>query len=713
MESNITMKQQQQQNTNNIPQYSINRFSTILRCNADYTNYFSKIINEYQNKNIEEEININTILFNSELLYLIFLTQSINKNENFLVIFNANNTNQYENSTCKIKLIFQNNEEVNISKLNFSEDKKHLIFFDFTNSKIYVFQKYLAVVENILNEKKNVIILDKFFDLDEKNINHIKFCNEILNNNNNELIIFGVLSNSRVIKLFNSNYLNQEFKIIFNGNDILDFQLIKNSDENLVLYLLNSYGDILLTSNIHNPDNLPTNDDNPNINKLQIIKGNNIPYYSIISPKYFFSFYIESEVNKNPDLHSEIICIRVSKNYIDIGIILNNKLFILNYYNFNENNEELNEIIKIDNCRNNRTNRYILKSNIYYYLLEIPSIHNVFYFLNEQNISDTQKMQGILLQIKNISIKINLNMILKIPIIKNINTNFSIKTNFYLDNIFMIQRKKNNNNFSYNIKIFDFDLSSNIYNNNDIQLINHDNNKDIIENYKELLQTILASQNFFYKTEINEHQNQKKVCDDALNELSNYLNNNNQIMNNEINLDIINKLEEVYKQIYKSIDLYGKNIKKRYENYLNESKKQKTFFDNENQINSNINDVKKRIEEKLGKIKNNENEIIKLGKENEEMLNKEYLNKINFENVGKLNVNELLERINNYTIDKIKNYENIDNSRTTINLEKLKSLQKLEIILKNIDPSIKEKYELLISNLRELNVIIKKLKKEI
>ena len=315
-----------------------------------------------------------------------------------------------------------------MGEIQISQNKKNLIIINENKSKAYIILNYIEEV--ILNENNIIKLQDNnYFEIEKGNIFDIKFNN---NENDNDMIIYGIYCNNNILSLFNNKYLGKEFQIFLNES-IADFQIIKKGNE-YDLFLLDKTGNFKVIKNIEDINNIPKSDKSDLVHKIEIydkilynindINNNNYEYKKFFLQK----FNIENNM-------SVISVIRTLNNSIDIGILFNNKLFIIKKYNLDINDEEkIEKIIPI----NNDLNKCLIKSDKNIYLLDIPSLTELFlpFALKENKYNS----QDFLLTINEIINKINLSLLLNLPS-KIDNKCFAINYNFYNTNLLCIMKK--------------------------------------------------------------------------------------------------------------------------------------------------------------------------------------------------------------------------------------------------------------------------------
>ena len=669
MKSEI-LSQKQNGNSNSINNYYI------LKYNENLSTFISNEIELYK-KNKNKEILKNSIFFNEELLNLIFISYS--NNSYFLTAISV--TSQ-ENKIKEIQLIIPKGILFKFGgNIELSEDEKHIVIFNEEKNKLFIIFNYIQKIN--LNEK---IILDNYYENKEDNIINIKFNNLNLQNDgeksliiDKDIIVYGINCTNNNLSLFNNKYLNKEFQIYFN-EPFIDFQIINNDIGGYDLYIMGSYGNFKFIKNINDFNNIPKSDKSELFQKIKIYNKiayniNNSPY--LFKNEYIkFNIQIQNNINEKIEGYQNIInVLRCSKNMVDIGVLINGKLFIIKKYYLGKeeendddsNNEEvISDIIPI----NNIINKYIIKTNYNIYFLDIPSLFNLCLILKGKNNDKNpeQTKQELLFLINEIISKINLRIILKLS--SNKNNIPSIIYNFYKGSILFIKEANNTNII---IRIYDFEIETpNLCE----KKINQSNNFIIHEknNEQKLNEEKLAMENLLKKLKIEIEQlkekylnslNKNEYINKVIEEFS--FNINNIINNNNISRNIdnyLNQINEWYKNLYMSIILYGEKIKNE-DDYI----KQRLIIRNKMENNlkkdeENIENIKKRIDNKLKKIEENENKIIQLRNDNNNIMYENYLKNMNNINEGKIFSNELIGRVNNQTIKNIKYFqETIQNNK--------------------------------------------------
>ena len=128
----------------------------------------------------------------------------------FISLINAN-----ENKFKEIKIEFNKEHKFTLDEIQISQNKKNLIIINENKSKAYIILNYIEEV--ILNENNIIKLQDNnYFEIEKGNIFDIKFNN---NENDNDMIIYGIYCNNNILSLFNSSILL--FNLVFNSLTIL------------------------------------------------------------------------------------------------------------------------------------------------------------------------------------------------------------------------------------------------------------------------------------------------------------------------------------------------------------------------------------------------------------------------------------------------------------------------------------------------------------
>ena len=678
-----------------------------LKYNENLSSFFSNVIKLYQNEK-NKTIILNSIFFEEESLELFFI--SYDGNSFYLVHIPVNNSKQKN-----IKEIQLNSKDKNFrfGNIKFSEDKNHLVLFNEEKNKIFILFNYILKIK-----LDNQIILENHYEnTGKKEILDIKFnCSngyEIFAKK--DYILYGIYCNNKSLSLFNNKYSNQEFIIHFN-EPFSDFQLINNINGGCDLYIMYLYGNFKFIKDINNIENIPKNDRNELFQKITIYDKiiHNINNYQEILKNGIIKFYGQSQIDNKEKLEksSNIITIlRIKNNFLEIGALINNKLFILkkyylengddnNNFSINSKEERIIEIIPMKNL----LNKYIIQLNKNIYFLDIPSFLNLSLIVNQNTSDNIDKIkQQIIFSLSEIIQIISLNKILKLPISER--NNFSIIYNFFRGSIFCLKNVEKN----LLVRIYDFEIDDNSVecgNTNNYSIIYQKKHNQEINEQKILMGNLLKN----IKVEIeqlkqidlnNNNKNEyiNKILEEfKINEdkLKNYLNSKD--INNDIQL-----IDDCYYNLFNIVQMFGKIFQiDEEENLKYNLLKRKKMYNNLEKIDENMKNKKRNIEKKLKIIEENENKIKKLNDENNNYIYENYLKNANYNNEGKNCCNELLKRVNNEILknmnfiqDQIKQEENF----TKLNFEQFKAFP---LTLKYLN-DIQEK------DINHLLVLIKKL----
>ena len=683
-----------------------------LKYNETLSSYISNEIDVYR-KDKRKEIFQNSIFFNEELLYLIFISYS--KEKYYLIVIDLTSQG---NKTKEIELNISIKNFFDFGNIELSKDEKHLVLLNREKTKLFIIFNYAKEIE-----MKEKIILENYYENTENTIKDIKFNNTPSKNRENSLlnediILYGINCTYNNLSLFSNKFLNREFQINFN-EPFIDFQIVKNEMGGEDLYIMNSFGNFKCLKNINDIKNIPKSDESQFFQKIKIYNkiAYNINNYQKIIKNEFIKFYfqVQSNVDKKMDKFKSMInVIRCTKRVIDISILTGDKIFVIKRYCLDEeeecgNNEEnISKIFPI----NNICNVFIIKSNKNIYLLDVPNLVNIGLISNwKGNENVEKKKQEVLIEINEIISKTNLSIVLKLSTSKN---NIpSIIYNFYRSNILCIKKIKNN----FIIRIYDFEQDDQkLYQNkkNNFIIYEKSKNQKEKEDYLIIMEILLKN----IKIEI-EHLKEKDLNSMNKNEyikkmLEEFSSNINEILNsdnNNININnYINQINENYQNLFMSILLYGQKIK-------NEDDSIKYFLARRNQFekdlknqDENIDKIKKRVDDKLQKIKENQNKIIQLRNENHNMMYQNYLNNLNSNNEGKEFSNELIKRTNNFALKNIKFLEEnikFNGNHENVNFEKIKNFN---LTMKYLNESQKRDIHHIIDLIQKLYEVLKKFK---
>ena len=665
-----------------------------LKNNQKITQYISNII-ESLVKTRQNQILLPTPIFiredNSS-----FITLFSQPKSPFLYLLFISLANYNENKIKEVKIEFKREKNFSLGEVILSFDKRHMIFLNEDKNKAFILLNF--VNEIILNNKDSIELKDNnYFEIEKGKILEIKF-NKI--EDIDDIVLYAIYCDNNILSIFNNKYINKEFSIFLN-TPLTDFQIVKKAKNQYDLFILDISGNFRYIKNIQDIKNIPKSDDNKLMLKIDIYDKipkniNNTDIENMYKKCYIQNIALENNSNNNNDI---IFVIRTTKNSFEVGILINEKIYIIKKYNFEINEKEnIDEIIPI----NNELGKNLIKTDKNIYLLDLPSLSSLFLPLfsdkNTQN-----KKEDILLIINEILKRINLSLILKLPS-KLDKKNFAINYNFYNNNLLCIKYKFP----SIIIKVYEFEIESiknesNINKNLNLEDIN---NKS--DDVKKLMQNLLASiekgKELFLKNEI---ENNKK--EEYYNKVLEEINSNMEIINNDNNNissnfnESIELMKEWYINAYTNIKLYGDLVKNKYNTITNTIEKNESLFDQINKDEEIVNNLKKNIENKFKLINQNEKEITELKRKNNKLINDFYL--INSNNVKseKNFANELIKRINNSILKNIQCLENNlikhDVLLSEINFEQMKNFP---LTMKYLDDYQKEKAKSLIDSINNL-----------
>ena len=655
-----------------------------LKNNQSISQYISHII-ESQIKTKQNQILLSYPIFiredNSTLITFFYQFKSPYLYLSFISLINSN-----ESKTKEVKIQFRKEKDFSLGEICISNDKRHLIILNEKRNKAYF---VLNFIEEIIIKNSDIIELEEtqYFEIERGKILNIKFSNM---DDNDDIIIYGLYNDNNILSIFNNKYMNKEFQIYFNS-PLIDFQIVKISKNEYDLFIFDISGNFRFIKNIQDIKNIPKNDNSNLVQKIDIYDRilYNINSMNIINEYkncYLQNFFIDNNM-------STISIIRTADNFMEIGVLINGKIFILKKYSFNSEEKEIIEkIIPI----NNEINKYLIKTDKNVYLLDMPSLSILFLPLSvDQN---KNNKQDILLIINELISKINLSLLLKLPSQIN-NKNFAINYNFYNNKILCIK----NNYPIVVIKIYDFEIEyANNENNNNIKL----ENKNQLDDTKILMQNSLTSieqeKEIFINNEINQNQKEEyynKILEEIYNNINiNSINHNSNDINESIEL-----MKDWYINAYTNIKLYGDLIKNKYNSMNAAIEKIKEFSGQIKKSDEIVENLKKNIENKFKILEHNEQEISLLKKENNKLINDLYIKNANDSQEEKILANELVKKTNNYILKNIKYVENnlINNNEllSSVNFESIKSFP---LTMKYLNESQKEKIKFLISSINNL-----------
>ncbi len=691
-----------------------------LKYEEHLSSYISNNINLYIKDKKKEKIDINSIYFNDDTYHLIFISI---KNDKIFLVFISN-----EAKVKEIELIFPAKKRFEYGFMKLSEDKRHIILFNENKNKIFIIFDYIKNIN--LNDDK--INLENFYENKEKLID-VKFNNVNYNmndKNDKDLILYGINCDNNNLTLFNNNYLNKEFPIYFN-QPFVDFQIVKNSYNGYDLYVMNSYGNFRVVKNIQNIKNIPKSDKSELFEKNKIYDRivHNINNCPTLYKNDFVKFYLEPQNDINEKIQKEtkiMTVLRLSKHILDIGVLTNDKIFLIKKYYFDEDNEKDNisiNDVKTENINsiihiNHSQNQYLIIHNNIIYCLVIPSLFDLYLPLNEDNCdNEEQKKQEILLTINDIISKITLSIILKLPLEKD--TNFAITYNFYEKSIFCIQKK----DFNLMIKIYNLELDD------QTQYENESNNAIIYDKDNNNINTNTYMENILQELKIEiDNLKAKEIQDKTITEYANkvlqeFSANINNLLNiyqknkniNDINNNI-NKINNWYKNLYIFIQVYGQKIKAKNE-FINECLKNRAKYEEiMKKEEENMNNVNIRINNKLKMIEENQNKIMNLRNENYNNMYKYYLMNMSNKNEQKSYCNELIKRVNNHTMKNINFIQEKINENNDLNKVNFEELKNFPLTMKYLNNAQLNEIKNIINMIKQLkNVLLQyheQLKKE-
>ena len=684
----------------------------ILNYNEKISHFISNIISIYQ-KN--KEVLINTIFFDEESLNLIFI--SFLKKNFYLTVIPVSPS---MNKLLELPIVLPENEKFSFKNMKLSEDKKHIVLFNDGSNKLFIIFDYFQKIN--LYDK---IVLENSYSNKEYKIIDIKFnCNNIspkinksddsLIDNESDIILYGIKCNNENLSLFNSKYLNREFIIFFN-EPYIDFQLIFNSNSRgYDLYIMNSFGNFLVAKDINDINNIPKSDKSELFQKIKLYDKiiQNINVAPILSKIEYIKFCFQPQNS----VKNIATVIRLNINTLEIGAIVNNKLFLFKKYCFydisisNNDREEIKDIIP----RKNYINQYLIKSNKSLYLLDAASLDNLCIPLTGDYISKDQKKQDILLNINEMISNITISKLLNFPLNQD-NKYYSIIYNFYQGSIFFIKKDKNN---KYTIKVYDIEVDIGIFyqnesNNSAIYNNKQKSNEEIIF-MQDLLNLINIEINDLKQSELDSKkkgENCNKMIEECTNNINSlYLQNNNINTSNGID-----HLNESYINLYKAIKLYGQVIQDKYDTINKSITEGKEIENNFKKSTDKVNTSMKSIDDKLKIIEENQKKLTDLRNENNNLMFEYYLKHMNENNKQKkFCTNELVGRINNQILHNMKilqeKFQNNSNNLDKLNFEQLKNFP---LTMKYMNNYQKEKCYSMINSIKNLISTLEKFKENL
>ena len=667
MELKNSSKKQKENSTKTITYY-------YLKYNEKLSSFVSNEIANYR-KDRKKEILINSIFFDEESFNLFFISFSNN-----LYYLTITPVISKEKNLKEIELSIPKNKFFEYDSMKLSEDRKHLVLFNEEKNKLFIIFNYLQKISIGSN-----INLENYYENKKFNIKDIKFNNNSLINE--DLIIYGIIcfsneSKFKYLSLFNNNYLGKEFQISLEESSFLDFQIVNNVERGCDLYIMNSFGNFKVAKNINNINNIPKSIEDDKFKKLKIynkIAYNINNYGNNFNANFIkFNFQFQNELNekmKNPI--SMINVLRHSKNELDIGILISSKIFIIKKYCLDEDVEEIiDDIIPI----NNILNKYIIKSNKNIYFLDIPPLSHICLSLktksNNKDENDEQIKHELLLTLREIISKINLSIIMKLPI--NNNNIPTIIYNFFKGSILFIKKYK----LDLILRIYDFEIEdSNIYQNNPNNYILY--KKDIDKEINEqnmTMEKVLNELNAEIEISNKKENYYQKRADYIKKILGEFSENMNKILNNKDSIkndnNYINQINEWYINLYMSLMLLGKQIQDKKQSSEEDELKKNEFENYAKKDDEMIEKAKNDITKKIDIINKNQKRLQELREENSSKIYNIYLRAMNRNNEGKNYSNELVKRIINENLANIQFLkENIQKNHIyeNVNLQKLKN----------------------------------------
>ena len=652
-----------------------------LKSNQKLSQYISQTLESYIKNTQLKILPLAPIFIREDNSLLINFFTNLNSNYLYIVFISLTNTS--ENKYKEIKIELKNEKNFIFKDIILSNNKKHLIILNENRNKAYIIPNF---IEHLIIEKNDVIELkeNNYFEVEKGKIINIKFNNE---ENDENIIIYGIYTDLNILYIFNNKYINKNFEIFFEKS-LTDFQIIKKNKNNYDLFLFDIKGNIRYIKNIENAENIPKSDQSNFIINIDIYDKILTNINDINNINEYKKFYIQKYHIINNIYIAPLI--RTTDNILDISILFNDKIFIIKKYNLNEGDEEkIDKILPI----NNEPNKLLIKSNKNVYLLDIPSLSIFFLFLSSKE--KKNNTNDILLILKEIISKINLNLLLKLPSQSQDLFNFAINFNFYNSNILCIKNKYPN----MILKIYELDLENN--NNKNINIIENNNKNidDINMLMNELLLTLKQEKEIFISNEIIKNKKEEyyiKILEEIYSNInSNEINNN---VNNSIEL-----MKKWYINAFSNIKLYGNIIKDKYIFINNNIKKNQAFSEKIKKNDDIIINLKKNIENKFKIIEKNEKEIIQIKKEIFELINNLYMNNNNI-NEEKNVTDELIKRMNNHILKNIKNVENnlINNNNELFNTINFDQMKNFPLTMKYLDEAQKEKINYLIDSINNL-----------
>ena len=655
-----------------------------LKNNQNLSQYISNIIESLI------KTKQNKILLTSPILMIeknsSLITFFYQRNSPYLYIVFISLVNSNENRIKEVKIQFKKEKKFSFGEIRISFDKRHLIILNENKNKAYFILNYID--EIIINDKDTIELQENnYFEIEKGKILGIKFSTKEENEN---IILYALYCDNNILSIFNNKYMNKEFAIQLNI-PLSDFQIIKINQNEYDLFLFDKSGNFRCIKNIQDIKKIPKSDNSNSIIKIELYDRilYNINNLNIINE--YKNCYLQNFFNDNN--MKTISVIRTTKNILDIGVLINDKIYIIKKYDFDSNDKEnIDKIIPM----NNDLNKYLIKTDKNVYLLDIPSLSILFLPLSSSQNKYTQ--QDILLILKEIISKINLSLLLKLPS-QIISNNFAINYNFYNNKILCIKNQHQN----VLIKIYDFEIE---YENDENTNNFYPENNNEMDNTRILMQNLLSSieqeKEIFINSEISINHKEEyynKILEEIYNNVNlNSLNYNTNNINESIEL-----MKDWFINAYTNIKLYGDLIKNKYNLINNNIEKNKTFSDQVKKSDEIVDDLKKRIDNKFKILEQNEKEISQLKKENNELINDLYIKNSNDSQKEKKIANGIIQKTNNYILKNMKYIENnlINNyeSLSNLNFEQIKNFP---LTMKFLDEYQKEKVKSLIISINNL-----------
>ena len=339
-----------------------------LKNNQKLSQYISQTLESYIKNTQLKILPLAPIFIREDNSLLINFFTNLNSNYLYIVFISLTNTS--ENKYKEIKIELKNEKNFIFKDIILSNNKKHLIILNENKNKAYIIPNF---IEHLIIEKNDVIELkeNNYFEVEKGKIINIKFNNE---ENDENIIIYGIYTDLNILYIFNNKYINKNFEIFFEKS-LTDFQIIKKNKNNYDLFLFDIKGNIRYIKNIENAENIPKSDQSNFIINIDIYDKILTNINDINNINEYKKFYIQKYHIINNIYIAPLI--RTTDNILDISILFNDKIFIIKKYNLNEGDEEkIDKILPI----NNEPNKLLIKSNKNVYLLDIPSL-SIFFLI--------------------------------------------------------------------------------------------------------------------------------------------------------------------------------------------------------------------------------------------------------------------------------------------------------------------------------------------